>query len=106
MNALAPEEVVLLDVGANVGWYTLQAAAAGYSVIAVEPMATNVSLQGGGRREQAVAAWGGNCSCCRCSLGPLCRVPALRPCPTCLACRWARSGARCARTQRCASGSR
>ncbi|KAI7846166.1 hypothetical protein COHA_000336 [Chlorella ohadii] len=33
--------VVLLDVGANVGWFTLQAAAMGYHVLAVEPMPRN-----------------------------------------------------------------
>lgn len=38
---------VLLDIGANLGWFSLQAAAAGFSVLAVEPMPHN---QGAFRR--------------------------------------------------------
>lgn len=39
---LRREEVFLLDVGANIGWFSLNAAAAGYSVISFEPMASNL----------------------------------------------------------------
>lgn len=40
-NAQESGGTVLLDVGANVGWFTLQAAAIGYRVLAVEPMPRN-----------------------------------------------------------------
>ena len=37
-------QAVLLDVGANIGWFTLLLAAAGYKVIAFEPMFENEQL--------------------------------------------------------------
>ncbi|KAL3136086.1 hypothetical protein ABBQ32_007109 [Trebouxia sp. C0010 RCD-2024] len=38
------EDVVFLDIGANIGWYSLLVAAAGYSAIAFEPMQANEQL--------------------------------------------------------------
>ncbi len=46
-NAADSRGPLLLDIGANLGWYSLQAAAMGFSVISVEPMASNL---GGFRR--------------------------------------------------------
>ena len=40
----SPRKGVLLDIGANIGWYTLNAAAAGHDVIAFEPFRPNVAL--------------------------------------------------------------
>lgn len=42
-HGLRREDVVLLDIGANVGWYTVTAAALGYTVVAFEPMAPNLA---------------------------------------------------------------
>ncbi|KAL3131521.1 hypothetical protein ABBQ38_007824 [Trebouxia sp. C0009 RCD-2024] len=38
------EDAVFLDIGANIGWYLLLVAAAGYSAIAFEPMPANEQL--------------------------------------------------------------
>lgn len=38
------EEAIFLDIGANIGWYTLLFAAAGHSVIAFEPLLANEQL--------------------------------------------------------------
>lgn len=40
----ASEGMVLLDIGANIGWYTFMFAAHGHRVIAVEPMTSNRDL--------------------------------------------------------------
>ena len=40
----SPRKGLLLDIGANIGWYTLNAAAAGHDVIAFEPFRPNVAL--------------------------------------------------------------
>lgn len=42
-RGLAASEVYLLDVGANVGWHGLVAAAMGYQVIGFEPMDKNIA---------------------------------------------------------------
>ncbi|KAI9017656.1 S-adenosyl-L-methionine-dependent methyltransferase [Gaertneriomyces semiglobifer] len=43
-SANSQKEIVFLDIGANVGWFTLTVAAAGYKVVAVEPMIANHML--------------------------------------------------------------
>jgi hypothetical protein len=40
----ARSRAVLLDIGANIGWFTLAAAVRGYSVVAFEPFARNFAL--------------------------------------------------------------
>lgn len=41
-RGLQPEEVYMLDIGANLGWHGLVAAVAGYRVLAFEPMEGNL----------------------------------------------------------------
>jgi 2-polyprenyl-3-methyl-5-hydroxy-6-metoxy-1,4-benzoquinol methylase len=43
VSNLEREEVFFVDIGANVGWFTINAAAMGYSVIAFEPTTSNAS---------------------------------------------------------------
>lgn len=43
-NNLTTSQTVFLDVGANIGWFSLVIAALGYSVVAVEPMQANVRM--------------------------------------------------------------
>jgi len=40
-HGLKPNDIYMIDVGANVGWYTLFVANLGYRVISIEPMITN-----------------------------------------------------------------
>ena len=40
-HKLQPHEVYFLDIGANIGIYTLSIAAHGFQVVAFEPMVTN-----------------------------------------------------------------
>ena len=42
MHIMDTSDVVLLDVGANIGWFAINAAALGYTVFAFEPMAKNI----------------------------------------------------------------
>jgi hypothetical protein len=39
---LTRDEVIFMDIGANVGWFTVNAAAMGYTVFAFEPTSPNV----------------------------------------------------------------
>jgi FkbM family methyltransferase len=36
------KEVVMIDVGANLGWYTLGISASGYRVLSFEPLGSNI----------------------------------------------------------------
>lgn len=42
MHVLESSAVVFLDVGANIGWHSIYAAAVGYTVLAFEPMLKNI----------------------------------------------------------------
>lgn len=44
VNESFPGELVLLDIGAHIGWYTFMYAAHGHKVIAVEPMTANRNM--------------------------------------------------------------
>lgn len=45
-HGLAAEQAVFLDIGANMGWFGLNAAAAGYNVFAFEPINVRLSAAG------------------------------------------------------------
>lgn len=40
-RGLSRDEIYFMDIGANVGWYSINMAVMGYNVIAFEPMTPN-----------------------------------------------------------------